>query len=61
VAASDSIVGQSPQLATTTSSSAPWSLLAQAQMPRPFVQCSIAASMSRYWRCTCLSAMITLA
>jgi hypothetical protein len=24
------------------------------------VQCSIAASMSRYWRCTCLSATMTL-
>src|SRR5271165_7139853 len=56
----DLYVGQSPQLAITTSGSAPWSLLAQSQMPTPFVQCSIAASMSRYWRCTCLSAMMTL-
>jgi hypothetical protein len=29
--------------------------------PAPFVQCSIAASMSKYWRWTCLSAMMTLA
>ena len=48
VAARDSIVGTSPQLAMTTSGSAPWSLLAQSQMPTPLVQCAIAASMSRY-------------
>jgi hypothetical protein len=35
VAAKDSIVGQSPQLAMTTSGSPPWSLLAQSQMPTP--------------------------
>ena len=48
VAASDSIVGMSPQLAMTTSGSVPWSLLAQSQMPTPFVQWSIASSMFRY-------------
>ena len=54
------MVGMSPQLAMTTSGSAPWSLLAQSQMPMPLVQCSIAASMSRYCRCDCLSATMTL-
>ena len=48
VAARDSMVGTSPQEAMTTSGSSPWSLDAQAQIPTPFVQCSIAASMSRY-------------
>ena len=33
----------------------PRSLLAQSQMPMPLVQCLIAASMSRYCRCICLS------
>src|SRR6516162_2666837 len=46
VAARDSMVGTSPQLAMTTSGSAPWSLLAQSQIPAPFVQCAIAASIS---------------
>jgi len=48
-----------PQLAITTSGSPPWSLLAQAQIPRPFLQCAIAASMSRYCKWTFLSATMT--
>jgi hypothetical protein len=35
MAANDSLVGTSPQLAITTSGSAPWSLLAQSQIPAP--------------------------
>ena len=38
-AASISSVGTSPAQAITTSGSAPWSLLAHSQMPRPAVQC----------------------
>ena len=52
--------GMSPAEASTTSGSPLWSLLAQSQMPMPLVQCLIAASMSMYWRCICLSDTITL-
>jgi len=60
VAARDSMVGTSPQLAMTTSGSWSWSLLAQSHIPAPFVQCAVAASISRYCKCTCLSATMTL-
>ena len=48
VAAKASCVGISPAEAITRSGSLPWSLLAQSQMPMPFVQCVIASSMFRY-------------
>ena len=40
-AARASMVGTSPAQARTTSGSHPWSVLAQSQMPIPFVQCRI--------------------
>ena len=52
-------LGMSPQLAITRSGSAPWSLLAQSQMPMPLAQWRVAASASRYCRCFCLSETIT--
>ena len=50
VAASASSVATSPAHAITASGSRPSSLLAQSQMPMPFAQCAIAASIGRYWR-----------
>ena len=59
-AARVSSVGTSPQQAITTSGSAPWSLLAQSQMPTPAVQCAMAASMSSHCDAGCLPATMTL-
>ena len=57
-AATASMVTTSPQLASTTSGSPSWSVLAQSQVPYPRVQCSRAARMSRYWSWGCLSITI---
>jgi len=46
-AANVSMVGTSPAQASTTSGSSPSSLLAQGQMPAPWVQCRIASSIGR--------------
>ncbi len=60
MAANDSCALISPHDAMTMSGSSPRSVLNCGQMPAPLVQCSMASSIDRYCRCSCLSDTITL-